>query len=110
MSSAFSEKTRDWVKSRAEGRCELCGGPMIVGHFHHRRARGMGGTKRDTSGAASNCLLIHPSCHADVESHRQRALDNGWLLRQTEDPLVVPVKLWSGMWLLDDSGEYVPVS
>jgi hypothetical protein len=64
----------------------------------------MGGTKRSESGLPGNCLVVHPSCHAMIESNRQRALDNGWLVSQWRDPQTVPVKLWSGWAVITDDG------
>jgi hypothetical protein len=64
----------------------------------------MGGTKRNDSGLPGNCLVVHPSCHAMIETSRERALRNGWLVSQWKDPQTVPVKLWSGWALLRDDG------
>lgn len=100
----FSEATRKVIYKRANGRCEVCGLPWQIAQIHHRRPRGMGGTSRKNSGTASNGLLVHPKCHARIESQREIALENGWLVSQTADPLVVPVKLWHGVVLLDDNG------
>lgn len=104
MSGAFDKQTREIVFLRAKMRCEMCGSQCRVAHFHHRRPRGMGGTRRIESSRASNCLFVHPRCHAEIESSRERALVNGWLVRQVDSPLLVPVKLWSGLWFLDDDG------
>ena len=64
----------------------------------------MGGTKRKETGTTSNALLVHPNCHSKIESHREVALQNGWLLHQADNPLEVPVKLWNGIFFLDDNG------
>lgn len=64
----------------------------------------MGGTRRQESGSPSNCLVVHPSCHAQIESDRQRSLTNGWLVSQWKDPATVPVKLWMGWTVLSDDG------
>ena len=104
----FGPATKQLVLDRAGGKCELCGMPVGVPHLHHRRPRGMGGSKRVETGGASNCLVIHPSCHADVESNRQRALDNGWLVSQWRDPATVPVKRWNGLCLLAEDGSVNP--
>lgn len=102
--TAFSETTRKSVRERSRGKCDLCGMPVSVAHFHHRRPRAMGGTRRRDSGTASNCLVVHPSCHAMIELSRQRSLDNGWLVSQYQDPPSVPVKLWFGWAYLTDDG------
>jgi hypothetical protein len=104
VTAQFSRVTRELVRARSEGRCDLCGMGLIVGHFHHRQPRGMGGTRRIEASGAANCLLLHPRCHADVESNRQRSIANGWLVPQSGDPAVVPVKTWRGLVLLLPDG------
>lgn len=100
----FNQKVRDKIFERAQGRCELCGSPLTRVQIHHRRPRGMGGTKDEVSGSASNGLAIHPHCHTQVESNRETALNNGWLVPQGIDPETVPVKLWDGWSTLSRTG------
>lgn len=106
----FSQKTRDLIHHRAKGRCEKCGIPLPGGlaQIHHRRPRGMGGTKRKESGTAANGIYVHLKCHMDIESNRQQALDNGWLVPQTSQPTDIPIKLWNGWHILNDAGEINP--
>ncbi len=104
----FSDAARNAARERAGGLCELCGTRLHVAHFHHRRPRGMGGTKSPETGSASNCLVIHPTCHADIESNRQRSLDRGWLVSQYQDPRVVPVARWDGTFLMLEDGTLSP--
>ena len=106
--TAFSTATRETVRQRAGDRCELCGSRIEVAHFHHRRPRGMGGSRKQETGGAANCLLLHSRCHDGIESNRQRALDNGWLVSQWRDPATVPVKRWDGLFLLADDGTVNP--
>lgn len=77
--------------------------------IHHRRPRGMGGTKQRESGNAANGLLLHPSCHERVERNRSAALAAGWLVPQHADPAEVPVRLWDGWALLSDDGSLTRV-
>lgn len=100
----FSQKTRDLIHHRAKGRCEICGLPVIDGQIHHRRPRGMGGTKRKETGTASNGLYVHLKCHARVESNRSEGLAKGWIVSQQQDPCTVPVVRWDGLFLLADDG------
>ena len=100
----FSQKVRDLIHHRAAGRCEICGMPCIGGQIHHRRPRGMGGTSRKETGTASNGLYVHLKCHANVESSRTAALENGWLVSQNSEPADVPVRLYYGRVLLSDDG------
>lgn len=67
------------VLDRAAGHCERCGvaGPT---QLHHRRPRGMGGTRRPDT--VHNLAALCRGCHEEVESRRAQALADGWLLRQ----------------------------
>jgi hypothetical protein len=56
----------------------------------------MGGTKEAVAGSPANGILLHPLCHARIESDRLQALQNGWLVRQGIDPAVTPIRLWVG--------------
>jgi HNH endonuclease len=107
---AFNDRTKQIVRQRALMRCERCGLPLIAGaHFHHRKPRGMGGTSDSDLAGASNCLYVHPHCHASLESNRKVALKNGWLVRNQYHPMTIPIFRW-GLWvILDDEGNALPV-
>lgn len=104
--------TRKLVMSRARNCCERCGRP-ITGDYsiHHRKPRGMGGTKDPAANSPSNLVLLCGSattpdgCHTSVEKFRQAAITTGWIVARTADPARVPVKFSSGRWyLLNDDG------
>ena len=106
----FSEHDREVIKTRAANRCELCGSRLIGGHIHHRQPRGMGGSRHNVAkGSPANGLWIHPGCHMTIEMSRSQALENGWLVRQSDDPTQVPVRLWDFWWLLADDGTMTKV-
>ncbi|AVO21671.1 HNH endonuclease [Mycobacterium phage MooMoo] len=90
--------------SRCGGRCEVCGEATSDLQHHHRRARGMGSTRRPETNLPANCLMV---CHLDhnrIESHRTLSYNNGWLIRSMHNPMETPV-LYRGKWvLLDDDG------
>lgn len=107
--TGFSKKVRAVVTDRAAGRCELCGVTEAGLQYHHRRPRGMGGSRRADTNQASNCALLCPKCHCLIESNRTEAKKRGWLVRQGHNPAQVPV-FREGRWvLLDDHGCVVPV-
>lgn len=110
--TGFSKKTRDVVYERAGECCEVCGRHARGGSLHHRRPRGMGGTKDPASNAASNAVLLCGSgttgCHGDVERYRLTSLADGLLLSQRQDPATTPVQLRYGLVLLHDDGTYSP--
>lgn len=103
------------VLERAGGRCELCGTNLATiwcGYsLHHRSPRGMGGSRSDHVNRPSSLLAVCGSgtsgCHGLVESQRQLALANGWLVPHGEMPAEIPVELHRGLVYLDDSGECV---
>lgn len=101
----FSTKVRDKIKNRAHGSCEVCG--FTIGYsaqIHHRKPRGMGGSRSEQSGSISNGLFIHPKCHAQIESDRKKAMSMGFLIYQGDDPDKVPVRLWYGWHYLNNDG------
>jgi 5-methylcytosine-specific restriction enzyme A len=106
--TGFTTEVRDLIRDRAAGNCERCGDLNNVrdhgAQVHHRRPRGMGGTKRDSTNGPSNGLHLCGMCHRVVENNREISLNLGQLVRQQQDPKTVPV-LYRGQWvLLDDDG------
>lgn len=80
--------------------------------IHHRRPRGMGGTKQSSTDEAANGIVLCGSgtqgCHGWVESNRSDAIMSGWIVMQSQEPSTVPVLLYTGMnkgwYLLDNVG------
>ena len=101
---AFTEKTKRILVARCQGRCEKCGAPATVKEFHHRRPRGMGGSRREDTAQFSNALVLHSSCHRWIEMNREEAYKLGFLVPQHRLPAVVPVHLWDGWYLLNPDG------
>ena len=107
---AFSEATKQLIRSRARGKCEMCGLPSIAGsQYHHRKPRRMGGTSDKRISQAANGVLLHPGCHERIETNRTWAYDNGWLLYTSEWPDEVPVNFWNG-WVLLSGSTAAPTS
>lgn len=107
-----SVSARDWriVLDRAGGMCEVCGAAP-ASNVHHRRGRGMGGTRRAIHSPAwllAVCGMGNTSgCHGRIEGDRTEAEANGWAVGwQVEDVSTVPVRLAVGLVLLDDEGGY----
>ncbi len=107
---SVSARLRTLVLERDLYSCVRCGvytGPFGVYSIHHRRPRGMGGTK--TRESPANLLLLCGSgttgCHGYVESHRSEAETNGYIVRhsiaQVED---VPVATHAGLRVFTADG------
>ena len=109
--SAFSDVVRARVMARSGGYCEICHAECSeTGQYHHRRPRGMGGSRNPVSGRAANCLFLCPADHDHIERmERAEARDNGWLVRQGHNPADVPVWRRRRWVLLDDEGGIAPV-
>ncbi|MDF9718100.1 HNH endonuclease signature motif containing protein [Nocardioides sp. ChNu-99] len=122
-----SLNVRRRVLGRADGCCEVCGRQLygddgwgsFPHSFHHRRPRGMGGTSRGDANSPANLLLVCGSattpdgCHALIEVQRAVATAQGWLLRQGQDPLEVPVRLYAyppGLTYLNRDGGVRPAA
>ncbi len=100
----FTETVRNQIKERSKQRCEVCTAYAFNAQIHHRKPRGMGGSKDPVVGSAANGLWVHPGCHSKIESERSWAFDHGYLVRQSEDPRYIPIKI-GGLWyLLGDQG------
>lgn len=93
------------ILSRANFMCELCHGSLSTMSLHHRRPRGMGGSKSSWIHDPENLLAIcgtgTTGCHGKVESFRERAYEFGWLVHYGVMPHGVPfVDLRGHWWLL----------
>lgn len=103
---------------RAGNRCERCGGRLDTWSgmsVHHRRPRGMGGTRRPDTMA--NLLVLCGSgttgCHGEVEANRFWARGAGLLVSQQRDPADVPVEAADGRLFVlgvDGGKTYLPAA
>lgn len=108
------------VWARANGCCERCGRRLDFGErglawsVHHRRPRGMGGSKLDWVNKPANLVVLcgHATtpggCHAWVEANRVEALKDGWLVSRIGVLIAadVPVvDLEGNTFWLDDLGK-----
>lgn len=71
----------------------------------------MGGSRDPLTNTAANGVWLCGSCHRRVESHRERAMDQGWLVRQGQDPQAIPVYYHSSRWVhLMIDGDLIPAA
>lgn len=105
--TGFPDTVREIILARSGGNCEVMAGPSClyaVHQIHHRRPRGMGGSRRGSTNKPSNALAVCWPCHGHIEANREKALQNGWLVSQGDEPVEQSV-LWRGRpVLLDDNG------
>lgn len=97
------------VSARAHGRCERCG--ALGDDIHHRRARGMGGSRDPRLNRPGNLVLLCRGCHDWIESRRSWAYGQGWLIPHDSriNPETVPVHtIAHGRVLLADDGTVMP--
>lgn len=105
--TGFSPQVRDVIIERGGGMCERCGA-LPGTQAHHRRPRGMGGSKRHDTNTPANGLWACDLCHDWVERNRTEARKEGWLIRQADKASETKV-LRRGEWvLLDDGGGVDP--
>lgn len=69
----------------------------------------MGGTRDSAANSPANLIALCGSgttgCHGWVESHREQARADGYLVPRGSDPQKVPVRDLAGReWTLDDMG------
>ena len=114
MPSGPDNSTVAAVLERAGYRCEPCGKTLGDNRgsdysIHHRRARGMGGTRWFGCNLPSNLMAVCGSgttgCHGWIESHRAEAMAAGWLVSRYKDPFTVPVEIEGRLlWLTNNAG------
>lgn len=102
--------TVELVRWRDRDRCVRCGAPAT--NIHHRRPRGMGGTRDPLANDPSNLLCLCGSgttgCHGWIESHRAEALRDGWLVSKWADPATIPIAVGHRAIWLDHRGKTHP--
>ena len=104
------KRTVDLVHNRSAGICEVCG--WAEGQqLHHRCPRRAGGTRDKAINAPSNLIFLCHLCHASIESHRVKAINDGHLISQfnRDGADEVPL-LYRGTWrALDNEGGFVTI-
>ncbi|MFD5864404.1 HNH endonuclease [Agromyces sp. NPDC127015] len=113
--TGVSRKTRAEVRERDRDTCQMpdCGRPIRDDDYslQHRRARGMGGSRRPDTNAPSNLVTVCGSattgCHGYIESHPGIAAKLGFRVAQGVTPADVPIYTFThGRVYLNDDGTH----
>lgn len=113
----MNRETRRAAWHRAGGHCEITGMPLgdpdgSTWECHHRRNKGMGGTRRPDVDALYNLLALSRSIHnggpQSVHGRRRWSEERGYLIpKHVDNPELWPVWLLGRRWvLLTPSGDY----
>ena len=110
MADQIPKTNRQLVQGRAFGRCERCLKTTLCGHLHHRRPKGLGGSKAPDRHDVSNLVYLCPEDHSWAHGNPLEAIAAGYLVPRSSglSPLLVPIKDLSGhMRFLDNLGQYL---
>lgn len=113
---SVTRDTRTLVLIRDDYSCVRCNRPVMGGDYslHHRRPRGMGGSKRADTDLAGNLITLCGSgttgCHGWVESHRSEASGWGYIVPQNAVPASIPVRYGDQWAQITDSGRLATVA
>ena len=106
------DDTRLLVLARAHHLCERCGNRSTGLFFsvHHRAPRQMGGSRDANLHLPANLLVLCGSgvngCHGWVESNREKARADGYLLFKIENAEEIPfVDNFGNTWIITNDGE-----
>jgi 5-methylcytosine-specific restriction protein A len=110
MGDQIPKQNRQTVQGRAFGRCERCLKATLCGHLHHRRPKGLGGSKAPDRHDVSNLVYLCPDDHSWAHNNPLDAIAAGYLVPRSSglSPLMVPIKDMAGQTLfLDNEGQYL---
>jgi hypothetical protein len=107
------------VIARDLSKCQWCGRHVRTEtgwySLQHRRARGMGGTRRSETDQPANLLLVcgtgTTECHGWIESQPAQAIARGFRIAAGATPARIPYVDWTGReWILTDDGGKEPAT
>lgn len=104
--SGFSASLKASIRERDSHTCARCGRYVApgTGSVHHRRPRGMGGSRDPLTNHPAALVLLcghateRDTCHWWTETYRLSAKATGWLLKSGQDPTTHPVRKLTGEW------------
>lgn len=117
--SGPSRQVRAAVIARDLSKCQWCGRHVRTEtgwySLQHRRARGMGGTRRAETDQPANLLLVcgtgTTECHGWIEAQPAQAIGRGFRIAAGATPARIPYMDWTGReWILTDDGGKEPAA
>lgn len=105
--TGFPPEVKATIRSRAQNLCEICGQHTSDLTAHHRRLKGMGGTRRPESQAVSAGIWVCALDHHRIHAHPQHSYEMGWLVKQSADPALIAVLRRERWVLLQDDGSFI---
>jgi len=100
---AVPPKTRQLVLERDSWTCLGCGRDIRTCYWwslQHRKARGQGGGNGPENLATLCGSATSPGCHLSCERRDPEMTARGLVVPSWNDPLTVPVVLWTGRAIL----------
>jgi 5-methylcytosine-specific restriction endonuclease McrA len=83
------ETARKNALERDNGFCRRC--PARATDVHHRKAKGMGGTRNEETGfGLANLVSLCRKCHHHVHTHPRESYEFGWMVHSWSDPADIP--------------------
>jgi hypothetical protein len=110
MGDQIPKANRQIVQGRAFGRCERCLKATLCGHLHHRRPKGLGGSKAPDRHDVSNLVYLCPEDHQWAHGNPMAAAAAGFIVPRSSgnSPLQVPITDLAGQTrFLDNLGQYL---
>ena len=95
--SGFTPALKAEIRERDGYQCQHCGRGVNPGEVHHRRPRGMGGSKNPNANAPSRLVLLCGDSHRWIEANREEARSQGFLLGPGDDAEEIPILAFDGV-------------
>jgi hypothetical protein len=80
MVDQLPKQNRQVVQGRAFGRCERCLQANLCGDLHHRRPKGLGGSKAPDRHDVANLVYVCRFCHSWAHGNPKDAAAAGFLV------------------------------
>jgi hypothetical protein len=110
MADQIPRANRQIVQGRAFGRCERCLTATLCGDLHHRRPKGLGGSKAADRHDVGNLVYVCRSCHAWCHGNPTDAAETGFIVPRSSGThfTAVPITNLVGQTrFLDNEGQYL---